>query len=69
MTPMVSMPCGKRWSHLVVASTAYPQREEEAFFILEGEITFTVNGEKVVALPVCSPICQSDTTLVQKRIG
>jgi quercetin dioxygenase-like cupin family protein len=25
-------------------------REEEAFYILEGEITFTVNGEKVVAL-------------------
>ena len=24
-------------------------REEEGFFILEGEITFTVNGEKVVA--------------------
>ncbi len=24
-------------------------REEEAFYILEGEITFTVNGEKVVA--------------------
>lgn len=24
-------------------------REEEAFFILEGEITFTINGEKVVA--------------------
>lgn len=24
-------------------------REEEAFFILEGEITFTVNGEKIVA--------------------
>jgi quercetin dioxygenase-like cupin family protein len=25
-------------------------REEEAFYILEGEIMFTVNGEKVVAL-------------------
>ncbi len=25
-------------------------REEEAFYILEGEITFMVNGEKVVAL-------------------
>lgn len=24
-------------------------REEEGFFVLEGEITFTVNGEKVVA--------------------
>ena len=24
-------------------------REEEGFFILEGEITFTVNGEKIVA--------------------
>ena len=26
-------------------------REEEAFYILEGEITFTVNGKKVMALP------------------
>ena len=25
-------------------------REEEGFYILEGEITFTVNGEKIVAL-------------------
>ncbi len=25
-------------------------REEEGFYVLEGEITFTVNGEKVVAL-------------------
>jgi quercetin dioxygenase-like cupin family protein len=25
------------------------QREEEAFYILEGELTFTVNGERVVA--------------------
>ena len=24
-------------------------REEECFYVLEGEITFTVNGEKVVA--------------------
>src|SRR5207248_3771062 len=24
-------------------------REEEGFYILEGEITFTVNGEKIVA--------------------
>jgi|694.fasta_scaffold36374_3 quercetin dioxygenase-like cupin family protein len=26
------------------------RREEEGFYILEGEITFTVNGEKVVAM-------------------
>src|SRR6187431_1601374 len=26
-------------------------REEEGFYVLEGEITFTVNGERVVATP------------------
>jgi len=26
-------------------------REEEGFYILEGEITFTVNGERIVATP------------------
>lgn len=26
-------------------------REEEAFYVLEGEITFTVNGERIVAGP------------------
>src|SRR5215831_16369736 len=26
-------------------------REEEGFYILEGEITFTINGERVVATP------------------
>ena len=25
-------------------------REEEGFYILEGEITFTINGEKIVAM-------------------
>src|SRR5262245_30282644 len=26
-------------------------REEESFYILEGEITFTINGERIVATP------------------
>jgi quercetin dioxygenase-like cupin family protein len=41
------------WEALVPPGGGPPphvhSREEEGFFILEGEITFTVNGEKIVA--------------------
>lgn len=34
-------------------------REEEGFYILEGEITFTIHGERIVGRRECSPTCQS----------
>src|SRR5215204_2554048 len=41
------------WEALVPPGGGPPphahSREEEGFYVLEGEITFTVNGEKVVA--------------------
>src|SRR5689334_23585505 len=54
------------WEALVPPGGGPPphvhSREEEGFYILEGEITFTVNGEKVVAqkgtfanLPIGTP--------------
>lgn len=43
------------WEALVPPGGGPPphihSREEEAFYILEGEITFTINGNKVVAFP------------------
>lgn len=43
------------WEALVPPGGGPPphvhSREEEGFYILEGEITFTVNGEKTVAKP------------------
>lgn len=43
------------WEALVLPGGGPPphvhSREEEAFYILEGEITFTVNAQRVVALP------------------
>ena len=34
-------------------------REEEGFYILEGEITVQVGDERLVATPGCSPTCRS----------
>ena len=49
-TRTASTPCGKP---LVPPGGGPPphvhSREEEGFYVLEGEITFTINGERVVA--------------------
>lgn len=43
------------WEALVPPGGGPPphihSREEEAFYILDGEVTFTINGDKIVALP------------------
>ena len=48
----ITQPC--MWEAIVPPGGGPPPHihslEEEAFYILEGEITFTVNGEKVVVL-------------------
>ena len=50
------------WEALVPPGGGPPphvhSREEEGFYILEGEITFTVNGERLVARALPAPVAR-----------